>query len=387
MLRLSERLINNPASGIRLMFELAKKYDNVINLCIGEPDFPTPPHLVEAGIKALEEGHTKYTSNAGVLELRKAIAEKLEKENGIIADPEKNIVVTAGATEAIGLAMLALINPGDEVILPMPCWPNYNGQILMAGGKIVHVSTYEEDFFHVKAKAIEEAITDKTKLLIINSPSNPTGAVLSKEELLEITKVVKKHNLMVLSDEPYEKLIYDGKEHISMASLPGMRDHVITVNSFSKTYSMTGWRVGYLEAPEEMVRFITTYHENFSSCANAPAQQVALQALKEGYDEVNKMVVEYKRRRDMLVEGLNRIKGISCIVPEGAFYAFINVKGLGGTSEEVARDILENAQVVTTPGSAFGEAGEGYLRVSYGSSYEILKEAIERIKRYINSRP
>ncbi len=383
---LSERAKNNPASGIRLMFELAKKYDDVINLCIGEPDFPTPTHLVEAGIKALKEGHTKYTSNAGVLELRKAIAQKLEKENGFISDPEKNIVVTAGATEAIGMAILALVNPGDEVILPTPCWPNYNGQILMAGGVIVPVSTYEEDKFHIKAQAIEEAITPKTKLVIINSPSNPTGAVLSRNELVEIGEVIKKHNLTVLSDEPYEKLIYDGIEHVSMASLPGMRDHVITINSFSKTFAMTGWRVGYMEAPEEIIKYITTYHENFSSCANAPAQQVCIQALISSQNEINKMVNEYKKRRDMLVEGLNNIEGISCIVPDGAFYAFVNVKDLGGTSEEVAIDILENAQVVTTPGSAFGEAGEGYIRISYASSYEVLKEAIERMKKYIEAK-
>ena len=205
-MKLSERAKRNPASGIRFMFELAKKYDNVINLCIGEPDFPTPPHLVEAAVEALKDGHTKYTSNAGVLELRKAIAEKLEKENGIGSNPEKNIIVTVGATEAIGLAMLTLINPGDEVILPIPCWPNYNGQILMAGGVIVPVSTYEEDGFHIKAKAIEAAITPKTKLVIINSPSNPTGAVLTREECLEIAEVIKRHKLLVLSDEPYEKI-------------------------------------------------------------------------------------------------------------------------------------------------------------------------------------
>lgn len=385
-MRLSERAKKNPASGIRFMFELAQKYDNVINLCIGEPDFPTPLHLVEAGGKALKEGHTKYTSNAGTLELRKAISEKLKRENNIASDPQNNIVVTAGATEAISLVMLTLINPGDEVILPTPCWPNYNGQVLMAGGTIVPVSTYEEDGFHIKAKAIEDAITDKTKLVIINSPSNPTGAVLSKEELLEIGEVIKRHDLMVLSDEPYEKLIYDGKEHISLAALPGMKEHVITVNSFSKTFSMTGWRVGYAVASEEIISHMTTYHENLSSCTNAPAQQVCIEALRSGQGEVDKMVKAYKQRRDLLVEGLNGIKGISCIVPEGAFYAFVNVKEIGGTSQEVAKDILENAQVVTTPGSAFGKAGEGFLRISYASGEELLKEAIARIKNYIESK-
>lgn len=384
-MRLSERAKKNPVSGIRFMFELAQKYDDVINLCIGEPDFPTPPHLVEAGVKALKEGHTKYTSNAGVLELRKAISEKLKKDNNILCN-EENIVVTAGATEAISLVMLTLINSGDEVILPTPCWPNYNGQILMAGGTIVPVSTYEEDGFHVKAKAIEDAVTDKTKLVIINSPSNPTGAVLSKEELMEIGEVIKRHDLMVLSDEPYEKLIYDNKEHISLASLTDMQEHVITVNSFSKTFSMTGWRVGYAVASQEIASHMTTYHENLSSCTNAPAQQVCIEALRSGQGDVDKMVKAYKKRRDLLVNGLNGIKGISCIVPEGAFYAFVNVKKLGGTSQEVANDILENAQVVTTPGSAFGEAGEGYLRISYASGEELLKEAIDRIKKHVESK-
>ena len=385
-MRISERAQKSPASGIRFMFELAKKYDNVINLCIGEPDFPTPGNIIEAGEKALSQGHTKYTSNAGVLELRKTLAEKLERENGIIVDPEKNIIVTTGAVEAIGLALLTVINPGDEVLFHTPSWPNYWGQILMAGGIPVPIATHEKDKFHVSPKALEAAITIKTKLIIINSPTNPTGAVLSKAEMIDIAKVVKKHNLLLLSDEPYEKIIYDGLEHVSFGALPGMEHHVITVNSLSKTYAMTGWRVGYAVASEDIIGYMTKLQENVCSCVNAAAQQASIEAINGDQSHSLKMVTEYNRRRDMLVEGLNSIEGISCILPEGAFYAFVNVKGLGGTSAEIARSILEGVQVATTPGSAFGEGGEGYLRISYASSYEVLEEAVQRIKKYVETR-
>lgn len=379
-MELSRRALNSPPSGIRKMFELASKYDNVINLCIGEPGFTTPRNIIEAGKKALDEGYTKYTSNAGIIELRRVLAEKLENDNGIKADPDNELIVTTGAGEAIILSLMALVNEGDEVILSNPSWPNYLGHIATVGGVAVSVDTFEEDCFSLKAEAIKRAITDKTKVIIINSPSNPTGTVMEKEDLIEIGKIAKENNIMVISDEPYEKLIYDGETHFSLASLDEFRDNVITINSFSKTYAMTGWRVGYAHGPKKIITAMVKLQENLSSCVNASAQVAAIEAITGPQDEVYKMVEEYRRRRDILVKGLNELKGVSCIVPKGAFYAFPNIKALGMSSEEVAERIIREVQVVTTPGSAFGTAGEGYLRLSFASSTEDILEALERLK-------
>lgn len=380
-MKISQRALNSPASGIRKMFELANSYDNVINLCIGEPGFTTPKNIIEAGKKALDEGHTKYTSNAGVIELRRVLAEKLKKENGIDVDPEKEIIVTTGAGEAIILTLLALVDEGDEVIIPDPSWPNYLGHIATVGGKVVPVKTFEKDEFGLKAENIRKVITDKTKVIIVNSPSNPTGAIISKQELIEIGKIAKENNIIVLSDEPYEKLIYDDMTHFSLGSCSEFKEHVVTVNSFSKTYAMTGWRVGYACGPEYIIKTMVKLQENLSSCVNSASQQACVEAITGPQDEVYKMVEEYKRRRDILVKGLNELKGVSCIVPKGAFYAFPNIKELGMSSKEVAETIIKEVQVVTTPGSAFGEAGEGYLRLSFASSLDDIVEALERLKR------
>ena len=380
-MNLSIRALNSPPSGIREMFELAKDYDNVVNLCIGEPGFTTPTNIIDAGKKALDEGHTKYTSNAGVIELRRVLSEKLKKDNGIDSDPENNLIVTTGAGEAIILTLLALINDGDEIIIPDPSWPNYLGHIATVGGKVVQVSTFEDDGFSLKADAVKKAITDKTKVIIVNSPSNPTGAVMSKEELIKIGKIAKENDIIIISDEPYEKLIYDGLTHFSLGSLEEFKDNVVTINSFSKTYAMTGWRVGYANGPQYIINAMVKLQENISSCVNSSAQQACIEAIAGKQDAVHKMIEEYKNRRDILVKGLNEIEGVSCISPKGAFYAFANIKALGMSSADAAKTIIKEVQVVTTPGSAFGLAGEGYLRFSFASSTEDIVEALSRFKK------
>lgn len=376
---LSNLAKNSPNSGIRLMFELASKYENVINLCIGEPSFETPQNIVRKGAEALQKGHTKYTSNAGILELRLALENKLRRENGLEADAKSNIIVTTGAGEAILLSLLATVNPGDEVIVADPYWPNYVGHLAIAGAKLVPARVYEEDNFCLTTDAIERVFTSKTKALILNSPSNPTGAVLSKEQLTSIADFCLQKNIMIISDETYEKILFDGLTHFSVGSLTRFRNHVITIGSFSKTYAMTGWRVGYAQGPEKIIKSMVKIQENVSSCVNASAQVACVEALEGPQESVEEMVADYQRKRDLLVLGLNSIPGISCNKPKGAFYVFPNIKELGKSSQELAHLLVEKTQVITTPGSAFGQGGEGYLRFSCVQSYEKIQQAIERI--------
>lgn len=375
----SIRVNNMPSSGIRAMFEIAAKYDDVISLCIGEPAFQTPKNIIEAAKTALDNGLTKYASNSGVQELREAVADKVSKSNNINVTAD-NIMITFGAGQALMSSMQSIMDIDDEILIPDPCFPNYVGYAQLAGLRPVMVNTFEKDKFHIKAEEIEKSITAKTKALLLNSPSNPTGAVLSKEELEEIAEVVKKHNLIVISDEPYETILYDDKQHYSIASFPGMFEKVITVNSFSKTYAMTGWRVGYAVAPENIVVSMTKLQESLTSSVTTFAQYGALEALKGSQKSVSTMRKDYEKRRNLLVKGLNEIKGFSCIMPEGAFYAFPNIKGTGLSSFELAKKLVEDVQVVTTPGSAFGDCGEGYLRISYASDEATLQEGIDRIK-------
>lgn len=375
---------NPPVSGIRYMFELAEKYEDVVKLCIGEPGFPTPDFIIQAGQEALEKGYTKYTSNAGIQMLREAIARKMVRENHIQADPQTEIIVTAGGVEAVLLAFLVTVDRGDDVLIPDPSWPNYPEQVRMACGNPVRIPTYEVDNFVPLAENIEKAITPRTRVLVLNSPNNPTGAVIPREEMMRIRDVVLKYDLMVISDEPYERLIYDNNEHISIASLPDMKEHVITVNTFSKTYAMSGWRVGYGVGPRNAIQAMVLLKEYTSSSVNAAAQYACTAALDRAESDIVRMVKGYKHNRDILIQGLNECKGIVCPVPQGAFYAFANVKGLGMTSQKLAEDIVKEVQVVTTPGTAFGDCGEGYLRFSYASSEEDLREALQRLKQYCN---
>ena len=367
-------------SGVRRMFELAKKYDDSINLTLGEPGFITPKHIIDAGIQSLKEGKTKYTPNAGIKPLRDAIAYKLEKENGIKCDPDKNLIVTAGATQGLMLAMVALVDPGDEVIIQGPNWPDYRGQIDTVNAKTVYAPVSEKNGFKMTADIIEPLITEKTKLIIINSPSNPTGGVLDYDDLKEIAKLVKKYKIFIISDEPYEKIVYDGFVQKSRASIDGLEDYVLTINSFSKTYAMTGFRVGYICANEHIVENLIKLHENMIASVPEPMQMAAVEAIYNGEEDVKKMVEYYGKNRRLIVDGLNKINGFSCFMPKGAFYVFPNIRGFGMTSRETAEYILEKTHVVTSPGDAFGPDGEGYLRICYASKYEDIQEALERLE-------
>ena len=367
-------------SGVRLMFEKVKTQSDSIDLTLGEPGFITPKHVIDEGVKHLLLGNTKYTPNAGVKELRDAIAEKLLKENGIKCDPDKNLIVTAGATQALMLALVALVNPGDEVILQTPNWPDYNGQIDMVNAKAVWCAVDEKNGFKMTADLIEPLITEKTKLIIINSPSNPTGGVLDYEDMRAIAELVKKHKVFVISDEPYEKFIYDNSEHVSLGVFDGLEDYLLTINSFSKTYAMTGWRVGYICANEHIMKNLIKLHENMIASINGAFQLAAISALKNGEADVKMMLEAYRKNRDLLVERLNRIKGFSCPAPRGAFYAFANVKDFGLPSKDVANLIFDKTHVATAPGDAFGPGGEGYIRICYAQSYEKIREAMDRLE-------
>lgn len=368
-----------PVSGIRKMFALAAEYDNVINLCIGEPDFETPQHIIDAGSYALNHGYTKYVANSGLSILRKAIAEKMVAENDIQCS-ENNVMVTNGAGQALMSAIQCSLNPGESVIIADPYYPNYLGYFALAGIEVIPVSTKEQEHFHLTANAIRKAMKPSTKAILINSPSNPTGAVLSLDELKAIAELAKEKNLIVISDEPYESIVYDGRKNYSIASLPDMFERTITINSFSKTFAMTGWRVGYAVAEESFIKAMTVMQESLTSSVNAASQYAAYVALKSEKDDVENMRKTYEERAELLSKGLNKIKGFSFTKPEGAFYAFVNIKDTGLTSAEVSQKLIEECQVITTPGSAFGDAGEGYIRISFASSSEILIEALKRIQ-------
>lgn len=379
-LKLSKRSKKIPKSGIRKMFDLAQKYEGLVNLSVGEPDFDTPPHIIEAAFKAMREGYTHYTVNAGFLEFRKAASEKLRKENRIEADPEKEIMATAGAMGGLSLAMLALIDPGDEVLIPDPGFPNYTAQTILAGGKPVYYPLKEENNFHAKADDIAERITPKTKAIIINSPSNPTGAVLREKELKSIADIVLEHDLYVISDEAYENILYDGIKHVSIASLPEMKERTISIFTFSKTYAMTGWRIGFVVAPEEIIEVMLELQEHTFVHPSSISQMAAIAALRGPKEHVQRMLKEYAERREIITKELNSMPGVTCLKPEGAFYVFPNIKETGMSSEKIAMYLLEEAKIITVPGTAFGSYGEGYIRISYTTSKEKIKEAMDRMR-------
>ena len=378
---LSTAANNAIPSGIRRMFELAKAYPDAVNLTLGEPGFPTPPQMIEAAVRSLKRGETKYTPNAGIIDLRRAIAYKLKLENGIDCDPERNLIVTAGATQALMLAMVTLVNPGDEVILQGPNWPDYRGQIDMVNGKAVYAIVKEENGFKMTRDVIEPLITERTKLVILNSPSNPTGGVLEREDLLEIAELAREHSFFIISDEPYEKLVYDGFRQESIAALaPDLSDRILTVNSFSKTFAMTGFRVGYICASEHIVENLIKLHENMIASVPEPMQAAAIEAVYNAEGDVRRMVECYDKTRKLIVNGLNRINGFSCAMPRGAFYVFPNITGFGMSSRKAAEYILEKTHVVTSPGDTFGPGGEGFIRISFASSYENIVEALKRLE-------
>lgn len=380
-LSVSKRVQSIEPSPIRKIIDLAETRPDIIGLHVGEPDFPTPEHIVEAGTRALHEGYTHYTHGAGLLQLREEISRRLLEENGIEANARTEITVTAGGYGAIFAAIQATINPGDEVIVLQPSWPSYVGVIQLAEGVPVPVSLRGPDF-EPRSVDLIHRITDKTKMIIVNSPNNPTGAMYSRDCFLELAELAKQHGLLVLSDEVYEKLAFDENRHFSIASKPEFKDCSITVNSFSKTYAMTGWRIGYAVANETITNGIRKMHGYMVSCAPAPAQKAALEALSGPQDCVREMVEEYSRRRDLIVRGLNEIDGFHCTPPRGTFYAFPNVSELGLPSARIADELLEQAKLAAIPGSAFGEAGEGHLRLSFATSQRNIQEALERMKNW-----
>jgi len=369
-----------PRSGVRKMYEMASCYEDSINLCIGEPGFITPKHIIKVGADNLLAGKTKYTPNAGILPLREAVAEKLRTENHIPCNPDQ-IIITAGGTQALMLALITLVDHGDEVIIPNPEWPDYLGQVLMAGATPVSAVLTEENRFKMTAEVIEPLITPKTKLIMLNTPANPTGAMLSADETEAIAELIKRRKVFVIFDEAYERLTYDGNRHVSLGSFPGLQDYLVTINTFSKTYAMTGWRVGYACANEEITARMVKLHENMVASVNEAFQLAAIRALESAASDVEMMRQTYDKNRKLIVEGLNKLKGFSCLNPQGAFYAFPNVKEFGGSSTEIAGMIFEKTHVATAPGSAFGSAGEGYLRLSFANDYESLEIALNRLEK------
>ncbi|TQD26186.1 aminotransferase class I/II-fold pyridoxal phosphate-dependent enzyme [Methanolobus vulcani] len=371
-----------PPSGIRRYFDLASGLEDVISLGVGEPDYVTPWHIREACIHSLECGETSYTSNYGLIELREELADYYAAKYGVNYNPDNEILVTSGVSEALDVAIRAITNPGDEIIVVQPSYVAYVPSVMFAGGVPVIVSTKLENNFKITAEELEAAITPKTKAVIINYPNNPTGATMGKADLEAIADVVCEHDIMVISDEVYDCLTYNGG-HTCFSSLEGMRDRTILLNGFSKAYAMTGFRMAYAMASPKIISAMMLIHQYSMLCAPITAQIGAVEALKNGKHEMEKMVRDYDRRRHLIVSGLNRI-GLKCFEPKGAFYVFPSVQSTGLSSEEFAERLMNEQKVVTIPGSVFGEAGTGFLRCSYATSREEIEEALVRIEAFVN---
>ena len=368
-------------SGIRKFFDIANKIEDCISLGVGEPDFDTPWHITEEGIYSLEQGRTFYTSNQGLPELREEISRWNKRKYGLDYSSDE-IIVTCGGSEAIDIALRACINPGDEVIILEPNYVCYEPDIIMAGGVAVKIRLKNENEFRLTPEELEEVITDKTKILLMNYPNNPTGAIMTKEDLEKIAEVVINHDLLVITDEIYSELTYSGK-HCSIGSLPGMRDRTLTINGFSKAYSMTGWRLGYVMGPKAIMDQVKKIHQFVIMSAPTISQYAGLEALKHGDADIERMKKEYDKRRKYLLKEFDRLS-LPCFEPRGAFYIFPDIRKYGMNSEEFATDLLEKEHVVVVPGTAFGDSGEGFVRISYAYSLDALKEAIKRIGRYLN---
>ena len=379
--QISDKVRDLAPSGIRKFFNLLPSIEGVISLGIGEPDFVTPWHIREAAIHSLEKGHTMYTSNQGLPELREELAKYIESHFALNYNPETELLITVGVSEGLDLALRAILNPGDEVILPDPCYVAYPACIHLAGGIPVLIPTSEKNDFKIKADDIEQKITPRTKAILIGYPANPTGAVMSRQELLGIAELAKHHDLLVISDEIYGALVY-GIEHICFATLPEMKEHTILLNGFSKAYAMTGWRIGYVAANPEIIGAMNKIHQYTMLCASIMAQEAAIEALRKGSDEVDTMVAQYNQRRRFMVKRLRDI-GLSCFEPKGAFYVFPSIKITGFTSEEFAEKLLTEEKVAVVPGSAFGQCGEGYIRCCYATSLPEIEEALKRMGRFV----
>lgn len=376
----ARRVAGVAPSGIRRFFDIAATMDDVISLGIGEPDFVTPEPILAAGVHSLQQGETHYTSNSGIYELREALSEHLERLYGVSYDPETQLLITVGVSEALYLALTAILDPGDEVIVPTPCFVSYQPEVVFAGGTPVAIKTSVDDDFQVSAKDVEQSITPKTKALLIGYPNNPTGAVMTRERLKELAELAKKHDLLVISDEIYDRLVYD-HEHVCFASIDGMQERTITLGGFSKDYAMTGWRIGYAAAPEALLAAMRKVHQYTIMSAPTTAQVAAVEALLHGEDHVQQMVAEYDRRRRLIVDGLNSL-GLETFEPHGAFYAFPNITASGLDDESFADSLLQEEKVAVVPGNAFAADGQ-FVRCSYATSYEKIESALERMHSFM----
>ncbi|CAB1251165.1 putative aspartate aminotransferase [Ruminococcaceae bacterium BL-6] len=380
---MNRKIVSLKPSGIRRFFDIANEMDNVISLSIGEPDFSTPWHVREEGIRSLEKGKTWYSPNRGFLELREEISRWFARRYHVEYDPKTQIVVTVGGSEAIDLCIRTLVNPGEEVLIPEPSFVCYVPMAEMAGGVPVILETKAEDDFRLTAQALREKITPKTKLLVLPFPNNPTGAVMRRSHLEEIAEVVREHNLLVLSDEIYSELTYGDTPHVSFAEIKGMKEHTVVVNGFSKAFAMTGWRLGYAMGPEPVIAQMTKLHQYAIMSAPTMAQYAAIEAMKNGDGDIVEMRAQYDMRRRLIVDGLNSM-GLSCFEPEGAFYVFPCIRSTGLSSEEFCKRLIYAERVAVVPGNAFGDCGEGFVRVAYSNSIQNITEALKRIKHFVD---
>lgn len=381
-MRISDMPCRIQPSLTRKLFDLAKGYPDVIDFTLGDPDFETPERIKRAACAAIEEGKTKYSANAGLKQLREVLSQYIEKESGIHYDPDTELQITVGAMEAIYLSLCCLINPGDEVIIPAPYWVNYRQMTEMLGGVPVFVSAKEENGFEVQAGDIAAAVTEKTRVIILNSPNNPTGAVYGRDTLRKISEVAVQHDIAVIFDECYKSILYDGAKFTSILEFPGMKEQAVVINSCSKRFSMTGWRLGYLAGPPELVTQLPKMQGNIAACAPLPSQYAAIEAFSGDGDETERMRSGFERRRNVLVEGINRTGKLSCRYPKGTFYAMVNITQTGMKSEEFAYALLKGAHVAVVPGITYGEACEGYVRMAYTMEEEKIQEGIRRIQKF-----
>ncbi|WP_156291333.1 aminotransferase [Oceanobacillus salinisoli] len=380
---LSKTAMELKPSGIRKFFDLAASMEDVISLGVGEPDFTTPWNIRDQAIGALQDGYTSYTANAGLLELRQEISKYVKRRFDVEYNAENQVIVTVGASQSLDLAFRAILNPGDEVLIIEPAFVSYASLVSLAGGVPIRIATNSENGFKVTPEQIEAAITDRTKAVLICSPNNPTGTCLNKDELTELADVIKKHDLLVISDEIYAELTYD-QAFTSMAAIPGMYERTILINGFSKGFAMTGWRLGFLAAPSELIGLMVKIYQYTTMCAPHMLQRGALEALRNSSEQVEYMRQHYWRRRNFTVQSLNR-SGLDCHTPGGAFYVFPSIKRTGLSSEEFAQELLQKERVAVVPGNAFGASGEGYVRCSYATSIEQLQEAMNRIEQFMDS--
>ena len=379
---LARRVASLKPSGIRKFFDIVATMKDVISLGIGEPDFSTPEPIMQAGMHSLQRGETHYTSNAGVLELRQELAGHLQRLYGVIYDPEREIVITVGVSEALYLALTAILEPGEGVLIPTPCFVAYQAEVILAGGVPVEIPSRVEDNFQPNLEALYAAVTPQTKAILVGYPNNPTGAVASRETLQEVLNIAERYDLIVISDEIYDQLVYDW-QHVSFASLPGAWERTLTLGGFSKDYAMTGWRIGFAAAPADILKGLLRIHPYTIMSAPPMPQPAALEALRSGKPYVDQMVAEYDRRRRLIVSGLNRL-GLPTFEPRGAFYAFPNTLVTGMDEETFSTRLLEEERVAVVPGSAFGAGGEGFVRCSYATAYEKIEEALHRLERFVS---